>query len=71
VVALTALPAIWREGSAVGRLADSLADVVSKVVVLDFLHVRVKGPGQDSRAVRVGQDANGPQTRAIAAALAP
>ena len=57
-----------------GLIADSLADVLVKVLPADFVHVRLKGPlGQAARVISRSGPGPGAEerARALAGALAP
>ncbi len=73
LVALTALPAVRSEGDG-QRMAESLADVLVKVLHLDFAYVQVKGlPGRGT--IEVVRSEQQPDIRArartIGSAIAP
>src|SRR5262245_52848462 len=73
LAALTALPAVWAGGDR-GRLAESLAEVLGKVLRPDFVYVRLKGSAGRGPA-EVARPGPGPDApgwaQAVAEALAP
>jgi len=73
LAALTALPAVWGSRDR-PRIAESLAEVLGKVLHLDLIYVRLEGTaGQDTvEVVRFGQQADVPgQAQVIGQALEP
>src|SRR5262245_23372169 len=73
LVALTALPAVWNEADR-RHIAESLADVLVKVLYPEFVHVRLKGQRGEAtvEVTRTGQGPDLPERgRVISRALEP
>jgi PAS domain S-box-containing protein len=73
LTALTALPAVWSSASR-QQIGESLADVLVRLLLPDFIYVRLKALiGQETlEVVRRGQEPELPEwQRAISAALEP
>jgi two-component system CheB/CheR fusion protein len=73
LAAVTALPAVWGDGDR-RHIAESVAEVLVKILSLEFVYVRLGGPaGEDTvEAARTARGGDGPGLAgAIARALAP
>src|SRR5262245_22638580 len=73
LAALTVLSGVWASADR-RHIAESLADVLVKVLYPDFVYVRLKGPGGDDpiEVVRTGQGPDVPEREwPVSSALEP